>query len=973
MSKNLEKLIFEKGAELLKHSQKRDSLFLEKNWWYKKMLSWTMRNKNLKTSLFRFIDVLPSLSNDEQFLSHFNEYFKDQELSFITSGLGKALPSLMVKNIKKQITQVAKMFITGSNVSEALKTLSKNWEQGLAFSMDILGEATLSEPEADFYSQAYLDMMNQLLSAQKTWPKKEQLEKDNFGKIPALNISIKASSLFSQIKPEAWDYSKKHLKGKLRPLFQKAVRDFIFINLDMEHYNYKNLFLELFKELLMEEELKNYPHFGVVVQAYLKDSFEDLKQLDRFAKKRGQKITVRLVKGAYWDSEVLLAQQKNWPIPVWTKKEGTDANFEQCLSWFFKESQNIKLALGSHNIRSVACALACHQLYPHKSLEFQVLYGMAEGLAHCLREKGYLVRLYCAVGDLIPGMSYLVRRLLENSANQSFILNSFVKNQSPEKLLAPPRASQTETSSQAQSSFCNFPVLDFSLKENREQFKSALEYWKSKFPLEVPLILKGKEEKSPSLFKRENPSHLDQIISQSFFSTKDQAETAIAYTHDFFEEWKQKSPEYRLSCLKKLAGLMEKNRFELSALQVFEVGKTWGEAVADVAEAIDFCNYYASSYEKLAVPQLTDEVAGEESFLRYEAIGVTAVIAPWNFPLAILTGMTVAPLVCGNTVILKPAEQSALIAFELAQLLLASGFPKESFAFLPGKGEEAGDYLVKHPKVSLLSFTGSFEVGSQIIKKSSHISKEQKNIKKCIVEMGGKNAIVIDSSADLDEAVSGVLQSAFAFQGQKCSAVSRVIILEDAYEKFMSRFLPAVKSLVMADPEDPSASLGPLVDRDSFERIQNFIKKEDSLKLFSSDFKNSAYFFPPVVYLSDRLDSDLMQEELFAPILACYKVKNLEEAVKAVNQTQFGLTAGLYSRHPGHIEKFKSLVEAGNLYINRNCTGALVKRHPFGGRKMSGLGSKTGGKEYLKQFLQAKVVTENNMRRGFSPELFEGG
>ena len=972
MSDNFEKLIFEKGSELLEQSHKQDSVFLEKNWWYKKMLSWTMKNKSLKSSLFRFIDVLPSLSNEEQFLSHFKEYFKNQELSFISAGIGKALPSVMVKSMKKQITQVAKMFITGSNVQEALNQLSKNWNQGLAFSMDILGEATLSEKEADFYNKAYLDMMSQLLSAQKTWPQKEQLQQDIFGKIPAINISIKASALFSQIKTSAWEYSKKHLKDKLRPLFQKAVQDFIFINLDMEHYEYKDLFLEIFKELLMEEELKNYPHFGIVIQAYLKHSFEDLKQLDKFAKKRGQKLTVRLVKGAYWDSEFLLAKQKNWPIPVWTNKAETDINFEKCLAWLFKESHNIKIAVGSHNIRSVACALAYHQKYSNKSLEFQVLYGMAEGLARSLKEKGYLVRLYCTVGDLIPGMSYLVRRLLENSANQSFILSSFVKNQSPEELLAPPKAIQRDKTSKSDPSlFSNFPILDFSLQENRRRFQKALDFWKNQFPLQVPVLLNGKGEKSEQIFKRENPSQPEQIISQSFFSTRAQAETAIATTSEFFENWKKKTPEYRLSCLRKLAELMEKKQFELSALQVFEVGKTWSEANADVAEAIDFCRYYANSYENLTVPKLTDEVAGEESFLHYEAIGLTVVIAPWNFPLAILTGMTVAPLVCGNTVILKPAEQSPLIAFELVKLLLASGFSKESFAFLPGKGEEIGDYLVKHPRVSIISFTGSFEVGSQIIAKAGLISKEQKNIKKCVVEMGGKNAIAIDSSADLDEAVEGVLHSAFAFQGQKCSACSRVIVLEDVYEKFIQRLLPAIDSLVIKNPEDPSSSLGPLVDKDSFERIKNFIKKETSLKLYSAGFKNLAYFCPPLVYLSESLDSNLMQEELFAPILVCYKVKNLESAIQAVNQTKFGLTAGFYSRHPGHIEEFKSQVEAGNLYINRNCTGAMVKRHPFGGRKMSGLGSKTGGKEYLKHFLQSKVVTENSMRRGFSPELFE--
>ena len=992
-NQNLENRIVQKGSELLKQSQGKDSIFLKKNWWYKKMLSWTVSDNKLKTSLFRFIDVLPSLSNERQFLSHFKEYFKDQDIGRITVGLGQWAPALMVRNIKNQISQVAKMFITGSDIKEALKVISKNWENNLAFSIDILGEATLSEQEAESYYNQYFQLMNSLVSAQKSWPKKEILQQDSLGPIPSVNISIKASSLFSQIKVEAWEYSKERLKNRLRPLFQTAVKNFVFINLDMERYHYKDLFLEIFKELIMEEELKNYPHFGIVIQAYLQDSFEDLQVLGQFAEKRGQMITVRLVKGAYWDSEVLWAKQRHWPIPVYTKKEETDANFEKCIQWLFEKPSKIKIAIGSHNIRSIACALAWHELKPEAQLEFQTLYGMGESLAKCLRDQGYCVRLYCAVGDLIPGMSYLVRRLLENSANQSFILNAFVQNKSSEELLASPQEELEESKSSEKplpassavlgknkafsqkttESFINHPLLDFSRKENRENFKQALIGWKKKFPVEVPLLLKGEEQRSSHSFQRENPSQIDQIVSHSFLAQKEQAEQAIQYTSSFFKQWRLSSPQSRVSHLKKLAELMKKKEFELSALQVFEVGKTWQEAQADVAEAIDFCNYYALSYEQLIQRKKTAEIAGEDSFFHFEAIGSSAVIAPWNFPLAILTGMTVAPLVCGNTVIIKPAEQSPLTAFQLAKLLLESGFPEHSFAFLPGRGEDIGEYLVRHPKVSIISFTGSFEVGSQIIRTASQITEDQKDIKKCIVEMGGKNTIVVDSSADLDEAISGVLTSAFGFQGQKCSACSRVIVLEDIYESFIKRFLPAVKSLVIGPPECPQSSLGPLIDEHSFKRIKSFIEKETSLKLFEGSFEKAekAWFCPPLVYLADEDQSPLMQEELFAPVLACFKVKNLDEAIKQINSTRFGLTAALYSRHPGHIEKFKSLAEVGNFYINRNCTGALVKRHPFGGRKMSGLGSKSGGPEYLKQFLHTKIITENSMRRGFAPDLFE--
>ena len=974
MSQEFEKEVFKIGSELLKESAKQNQLFFKKNWWYQKILSLTMQRQSLKTNLFRFIDVLPNLSTDEQFLSHWNEYFKEDELRFITSGLGSLAPSLLVKTIRSQITQVARMFITGSNPEESLKVISKNWERGFAFSLDILGEETLSEKEAEVYFQAYLSAMEQLKQAQKNWPYQKALQTDAEGEIPSLNLSVKASALFSQVKVEAWDYSKEQIKKRFRPLFQKAVKEFFFINMDMEYYHHKDLYMEIFKELLMEEEFKNYPHFGIVVQAYLRESLEDLQGLIDFCKKRKQKITIRLVKGAYWDSEFLMSQQKNWPIPVWTKKEETDLNFEKALALLFKESKHVKIAVGSHNTRSVACALAHHKNYPEAQLEFQFLYGMAEGLAQALKQRGCLTRLYCAMGELIPGMSYLVRRLLENSANQSFILNSLMKKESPEKLLAPPALPADFQQDSKKESFSNFPAPDFSKKQNRELFQKALVGWEKQFPVQAPLLVKSPASPS-SFFSRENPNQKQQIISKTAFVNREQALKAVGDCHEFFPKWRAVSSSKRVAYLKKTAELLKDSFFHFASLQVYEVGKTWEEASADVAEAIDFCSFYADSYERLSVPQLTDKVAGEESFLRQEPIGCVAVIAPWNFPLAILTGMLTAPLVCGNTVLIKPAEQSSLTAYELVKVLLKAGFPPESFAFLPGKGEEIGKALVEEPRVSIISFTGSLEVGQGIFNKISSLSKGQGNFKKAILEMGGKNAIVIDSSADLDLAVKGVIESAFGFQGQKCSACSRVIILEDIYKKFISRWIPAIESLVIGETKNPESSLGALVDEASAKRIKNFLQNQKESLIYSSpiekEFANQAHVIAPSLYLSESPHSDLMQEELFAPVVSCYKVKTMEQAIEILNESKFGLTAGLYSRHPGHIELFKSQSEAGNVYINRNCTGAVVKRHPFGGRKRSGLGSKAGQADYLKQFLQAKVVTENQMRRGFSPELFE--
>ena len=967
----IEQMTQEKGSQILSQTRKQEAQILNKNWWYGKVLSWTMKSDSFKTKIFHFIDVLPSLQTPKQVISHLNEYFAGEELGLLTSGLGNLAPSLMASTIKNQVNQVAKIFITGSKIEEAVKTIPKLREKNQSFSLDILGEATLSEKEADDYQSRYLNLMDALIAEREKWSPNDLTDKDQSGDIPSVNISIKISSLYHHIKEEAWEDSKTEIKKRIRPIFSKAVKNFIFINLDMEHYAYKDLFFEIFKELLVEEEFKNYPHFGIVLQAYLTDSFKDAEKLVQFSKKRGQIFSIRLVKGAYWDSEVLLAKQKNWAIPVYTVKEHTDANFEKVMEFLFENHRFVKIAIGSHNVRSIARALSLHEVYPKANLEFQTLYGMGDSISKVLSQKSYPVRLYSTIGELIPGMSYLVRRLLENTSNQSFIRTALSKEQSEQELLSAPQFTTSETKTKKET-FENYPFLDFSIEKNRNDFKKSLENWKKQFPISVPIILNGKEVKSSKVVDRENPSEFKQIISQVHYADQSQAEQAIQSTSEFFNEWKEEPVEKRVERLKKLANLMKQKEFDLASLQVFEVGKTWLEAHADVAEAIDFCDYYADNFEKLSKPKKTCEISGEESLSSYEPIGVTAAIAPWNFPFAILTGMTVAPLVCGNTVIMKPAEQSSLVAYQLAKLLLESGFPKQSFAFLPGQGEVIGEYLVKHPKVPIISFTGSFEVGSQIIKNCSDISNKQKHFKKVIAEMGGKNPIIVDLSADLDEAIAGILTSAFGFQGQKCSACSRAIILEEVYDKFIERFVPAVKSLIIGKAEDPKSYLGAVVDKQAYEKIQNLIKSQppESL-LYQGPSLEGGWFIPPTVFVTKDPNSTLMQDEFFAPVLTLFKVKNFEEALKQANDIRYGLTAAIYSRKPSHIEKFKKQIEAGNAYINRNCTGALVERHPFGGCKMSGLGNKAGGPEYLKQFLTTKITTENTMRRGFAPEIFK--
>jgi RHH-type proline utilization regulon transcriptional repressor/proline dehydrogenase/delta 1-pyrroline-5-carboxylate dehydrogenase len=403
--------------------------------------------------------------------------------------------------------------------------------------------------------------------------------------------------------------------------------------------------------------------------------------------------------------------------------------------------------------------------------------------------------------------------------------------------------------------------------------------------------------------------------------------------------------------------------------QVLEVCKPWDQADGDVAEAIDFCRYYARDMRKLSMPQKVGKVPGEDSIYHYQSRGVTLVIAPWNFPLAILCGMATAALVTGNTLIMKPAEQSSIVAAGLMNLLKEVGFPAGVVNFLPGFGEEVGEYLVNHKDISTIAFTGSKNVGLHILQKAAVVHIGQQHVKRCIIEMGGKNAVIIDNDADLDEAVDGVTYSAFGFAGQKCSACSRVIVLDEVYDKFVDRLVETTKGLVIAAADEGKSYYGPVVDKEAHERILSVIEKakQNHKILFQGQAPTSGYFIPPTIFEVTDASSELTQEEVFGPVLAVIKAKDMDHALEIANGTAYALTGGLFSRSPANIAKVRDDFECGNLYINRGITGALVDRHPFGGFKMSGVGSKTGGPDYLKQFMEPRAISENTMRRGFAP------
>jgi RHH-type proline utilization regulon transcriptional repressor/proline dehydrogenase/delta 1-pyrroline-5-carboxylate dehydrogenase len=740
----------------------------------------------------------------------------------------------------------------------------------------------------------------------------------------------------------------------------------------MEQYSYKDLTLSILKQLLMEDEFRSRTDIGVTLQAYLRDSEQDLRELLDWVKKRGYPLTVRLVKGAYWDQETIKAAQKDWPQPVYNDKAATDANFERMTQLMLENHEYIYSAIGSHNVRSQALAMAIAETLniPRRRFEMQVLYGMGDQLAKALVKRGHRVRVYAPYGELLPGMAYLIRRLLENTANSSFLRQS-MEDRPIEELLAPPVVDTFQpspTKGAQRGVFPNVADTDYAEAEARQEAQQALAKVRQQLGKTYLPLVNGEYVSTEVTVDSVNPSNPTEVIGKIGLLSIEQADQALQAAKAAFPSWRRTPVRQRAGVLRKAADLMEQRRAELSAWVVLEVGKALKEADSEVSEAIDFCRYYADEMERLDQGHNYD-VAGENNRYIYQPRGIAVVISPWNFPIAIATGMAVAALVAGNCTLLKPAEVSSVIAAKIAEILVEAGIPKGVFQYVPSKGSTVGAHMVKHPDVHLIAFTGSQEVGCRIYADAAIVQPGQKHLKRVIAEMGGKNAIIVDESADLDQAVAGVVQSAFGYSGQKCSACSRVIVLEPVYDAFIGRLVEATRSLNIGVAEAPSTQVGPVVDVNARNRIREYIEtgRQEAEVALEMPAPDTGYFIGPVIFTGVAPNATIAQEEIFGPVVAVIRAKNFQEGLDIANGTNYALTGGLYSRTPSHIDQATAEFEVGNLYINRTTTGAIVSRQPFGGFKMSGVGSKAGGPDYLLQFLEPRTITENIQRQGFAP------
>ncbi len=990
----LNRRIAERGREFFSLLQGDSPSLFDKKRWTGRVLDLCMRNPEFRVRMFRFIDVFPSLSTGESLVRHLREYFGEDEEEIPdllkwgakVSGFGGALGAAALSRvIRRNIREMAGQFIIGETTEEAVRGLERLRDEGYAFVVDVLGEATVAEEEAERYVITYMDLLEALRDKRQDWSALGGRGGRDWGSAPKVNISVKPTAFYSQVRAQDFEGSVEGILGRLRRVFRKVIELEGFLCIDMETHAVKDITLEVYRRL--RGEFPEYPHLGLVLQSYLKETDSDLEALLIWAKKENLPISVRLVKGAYWDYETIRAGQNGWEPPVYSHKAETDAAFERQARKILENEPVCHLACGSHNIRSVAAVLetAREVKVPEERYEFQVLYGMAEPVRKALFQIARRVRLYCPYGEMVPGMAYLVRRLLENTANESFLRQSFTTEIDVGRLLEDPAIKIASARSEAKREiteisdagriprFRNEPAVDFARADHREAFPAAIADVRRRLGKNYPLFIDGKESITAERLPSINPADPDEIIGHICHAGKEDVGAAISAAKKAFPGWRDTAPSRRAEYLLKAAGEARRRIFELSAWQVLEIGKQWDQAYADVGEAIDFLEYYAREAVRLENPRKLGLAPGEDNRYFYEPKGVAAVIAPWNFPLAISCGMASAAIAAGNCVVYKPSGLTPVIGHLLVELFQSAGLPPGVFNFTPGRSGVMGDFLVEHPDISAIAFTGSMEVGLRIVEKASRVQLGQNHLKKVISEMGGKNAIIIDDDADLDEAVPQVLYSAFGFQGQKCSACSRVIVLDTIYAAFVERLVQAARSLKIGPAEDPENTMGPVADGNQQKSVIEYIdlaRKEGEI-LFSSELPREGFYVPLTIVGGITPAHRLAQEEVFGPLLAVMRVKDFQQAIEWANRTRFALTGGVFSRSPAHLEEARRDFRVGNLYLNRNCVGALVERQPFGGSRMSGIGTKAGGPDYLLHFMDPRVVTENTMRRGFAPETLD--
>ena len=872
--------------------------------------------------------------------------------------------------VHKAMRIMSQQFVMGRTITEALSRAEKKELLGYRYSYDMLGEAALTAEDASRYVMAYREAIKAIGT--------QAAGISDVYRRPG--ISIKLSALHPRYQEAQHERVLAELPSVLLSLAQYAKQYDIALTIDAEESERLDLSLDVIAAVFQDDSLDGWNGFGLALQSYQKRAFYVLDYVAALARSKGRRIMVRLIKGAYWDSEIKKAQMQGLSdYPVFTRKVFTDVSFQACAKKILTLTDVIYPQFATHNAYSVALIL--NLVGDYRDFEFQCLHGMGAELYEQIvpaQRLGIPCRIYAPVGtheDLLP---YLVRRLLENGANSSFV-NRIVDEKAPiQELVEDPVQKSRVLLSKINH---NIPLpkdifspertnslgIDFTdravVSHLQDQWPSVTsELW-----FAAPILVKksNAREQGQDVF---SPSLLTKRVGRVVNATLEELTEALRDARQSFLSWSQQSD--RALLIERFADLLEKNQSQLLAMLCLEAGKTWQDGVSEIREAVDFCRYYAVQQKKL-VPQLLQGYTGELNELSWHPRGVIACISPWNFPLAIFVGQVVAALVMGNCVIAKPAEETPLVASFAVELMLQAGIPRGVIQLLPGDGSTIGAALVASPDIDGVIFTGSTETATAINRTLAH---RPGAIVPLIAETGGQNAMIVDSSALLEQVVVDVMQSAFGSAGQRCSALRVLYVQEDIYPRLIELLAGAMAELRVGDPQLLATDVGPVIHNNALVSLQSHVatllKKYPLIYQCALDESSvNGYFMPPTAIALDSIDA--LEREVFGPILHVipFKRKRLDDVIAQINQTGYGLTLGIHSRINQTVEYIRERIAVGNCYVNRNMIGAVVGLQPFGGQGLSGTGPKAGGPHYLQRLCHERTHTVDTTAAGGNASL----
>lgn len=889
----------------------------------------------------------PTLDNEKKLTS---------SLKRATSRLGTA----MIRPVMLQMMKaIGKQFVTGQEIDAALKQATNIEEMGYRFSYDMLGEAARTAEDAKHYYASYVKAI-------------DAIGQSAHGGNPAKNpgISIKLSALHPRYEYAKRELIMQELPPLLLALAQQAKKYNIGLTVDAEEADRLDLSLDIIEKVFTDPSLKNWEGFGLALQAYQKRAFYVIDWLADLSKRQQKRIMLRLVKGAYWDAEIKVSQIQGFNnYPVFTRKSATDVSYLACAKKILSLPECFYAQFGTHNAYSIAAIM--EMTNNRDDFEFQCLHGMGRPIYDQIVDKhkfNQACRIYAPVGTHQDLLGYLVRRLLENGANSSFINHLADETIPLNKIVFDPAAKMAALTNKPHpqiplpkdiyGAWKNSQGVDLSNRLQLAKFKQEMDA--ALKPMQVGSIVNGKVILNKNSKNIVAPSDVNTILGESSDASDATIEEALSTATNATKNWATTSVSERADILEKAAELFQEQMPALATLLSREGGKCIPDCLAEIRETIDYCRYYAYRARVDLAPIALPGPTGESNQLSLHPRGVITCISPWNFPLAIFTGQIVAALATGNTVIAKPAEQTPLIAFKAIQLLHQAGIPKEALQLLIGAGNIVGAKLVSDPRVAGVMFTGSTETAKFI---EQSLANRSGPIALFVAETGGQNAMIVDSSALCEQTVYDIAQSAFNSAGQRCSALRVLFVQEELAPKLLDMLKGYMEELTIGDPSLLTTDIGPVIDPDAKQMLQNhFTRMSHEAKLLAQVPMNETspgYYFPPCVF--EISDLKILKGEVFGPILHVirYKATELDKVMDSIIETGYGLTLGIHSRIDATVDYIASRMPVGNIYVNRNMIGAVVGVQPFGGERLSGTGPKAGGPHYLPRLCVERTISNN--------------